>query len=130
MGSVLLGQGKRAVRMAGRLDKVEQDMDSVVLEFGVSLDSRLLHQGLVVLLFNVAKQFVAASVCDMRQRSSPEEREGFSKRTERCCQSHHQSQVYQSRSWQSLAHLRPILSTTVSLDLPLPHLVAKQHLPI
>lgn len=48
--------------MAGRSDEVQQHMDAVVAESGVTLDSGLLGDNVVVLSFDVANQLCKAGL--------------------------------------------------------------------
>jgi hypothetical protein len=53
--------------MAGGCDEVEQDVDTVVAESGVTLDTRLLGQNVIVLALEVANNLAkAASPCQYR----------------------------------------------------------------
>lgn len=46
--------------MAGRSDKVEKGMHPVVAEAGVTLDTRLLSQDIIVLALDIASDFTKA----------------------------------------------------------------------
>ena len=50
-----------SIPVAGRRDEVKQDVYAVVAESGVTLDTRLLCQNVVVLALEVANDFAKAS---------------------------------------------------------------------
>jgi hypothetical protein len=48
--------------MAGRSDKVEEGMHTIVAETGVTLDTRLLGENIIVLSLEIANNFAKARV--------------------------------------------------------------------